>query len=192
MIICYFGDSITLGFGDPSGLGWPGRVSGKIANLGVEVTHYNLGVRKDVSPLLAKRWKGEAELRKIGGMECKLIFSFGTADVMNGIEPADTLAAAEAILSEAKEMGDVLLVGPTPVTDAEKSRKIGILSELLAGLCKKLDIPFVPVVDGMLASPLYVESLKDGDNVHPPLPGYAVLADFILQSEPARDFFGLE
>lgn len=192
MIICYFGDSITLGYGDPSGLGWPGRVSGRLAGLGVDVTHYNLGVRKNTSSLLAKRWKREAAPRLIPDMEHKLVFSFGVADVFNDVAPADSLAAAETMLSEAKAAGEVLLVGPSPVTDAERTGKIGSLSGELAQLCAKLGVPFVPVVDGMLASPLYVESLRDGDNIHPTLPGYAALAEHILQSEPARDFFGLE
>lgn len=192
MVITYFGDSITLGYGDPSGLGWPGRISGRLANLGVDVTHYNMGVRKDASPLLAKRWKGEAELRKLSGLDCKLVFSFGVADVFNDVPLADSLAAAESILTEASEMGEVLMVGPTPVTDEDKTAKISALSEAFGELCSKLGVPYVRVVDGMLASPLYLESLKDGDTVHPTLPGYAMLADFLLQSEPVRDFFGLE
>lgn len=192
MIICYFGDSITLGYGDPSGLGWAGRVSGKLATLGVDVTHYNLGVRKDAAPLLAKRWRDEAELRALPGMDFKLVFSFGVADTLNGYPLSETRSAAADMLAGAKQMGEVLLVGPTPVTDEEATRKIGTLSDELASLCAELNVPFVPTVDAMLGSPLYVESLKDRDNIHPALPGYAALAEHILQSEPTREFFGLE
>lgn len=192
MIICYFGDSITLGYGDPSGLGWPGRISGKVAGLGVDVTHYNLGVRKDAGPVLAQRWKAEAEPRKLDGMDFKLVFSMGAADVLTCTATEDSLAAAKAILTEAKGMGDVLMVGPTPVSDADSNGKIAALSEQYESLCAELDIPFVPVIDGMLPSPVYGQALKAGDGIHPALPGYAVLAEHILQSEPAREFFGLE
>lgn len=192
MIICYFGDSLTAGYGDPSGLGWAGRISGKLATMGVDVTHYNLGVRKDAGPLVARRWKGEAELRKMKGLEFKLVFSFGVADTVNKYTLADTREAARAILTEAKEMGEVLVVGPTPVTDSETTRKIGTISDELAAICAELEVPFVPTVDAMQASPLYLDALKDGDNIHPTLPGYAALAAHILQSEPTREFFGLE
>lgn len=192
MIICYFGDSLTAGYGDPSGLGWAGRVSGKLANLGVDVTHYNLGVRKDAGPLVAKRWKAEAGLRKMPGVEFKLVFSFGVADTVNDYALADTRDAARAILTEAKTMGDVLMIGPTPVTDPETTRKVGTVSDELAAICAELEIPFVPTVDAMLSSPLYLDALRDGDNIHPTLPGYAALAAHILQSEPTREFFGLE
>ena len=107
MIICYFGDSLTLGYGDPSGLGWPGRVSGKLAALGVDITSYNLGVRKNSAPELAKRWKRELESRILSGLDIMLVFSFGVADVFTETELAETMAAAESILAEAKEFGEI-------------------------------------------------------------------------------------
>ncbi|QGY40176.1 G-D-S-L family lipolytic protein [Pseudodesulfovibrio cashew] len=192
MIICYFGDSLTLGYGDPSGLGWPGRVSGKLASLGVDVTSYNLGVRQDATTRMAKRWKAEAEPRRMPSREYKLVFSFGVADQSNKVAPADSLAAAEAMLTEAMDMGEVLLVGPPPVSNPETTRRIGTLSEQFAGLCERLGLPYVPVIDAMLAHPVYGKALEDGDGAHPSALGYAVLAECILESEPARDFFGLE
>lgn len=192
MIICYFGDSITLGYGDPSGLGWPGRVSGTLSTLGVDVTSYNLGVRKNTSTLLRDRWQAEAEPRIIKGMDLKLIFSFGVADIINGVTMSDTLAAAETILTQANKLGDVLVVGPTPVSDNAKTDAINDISGKLAGLCGSQKIPFVPVIDAIRESTVYEQALKDGDSIHPTAIGYAALAEHILQSEPARDFFGLE
>lgn len=192
MIICYFGDSITLGYGDPSGLGWPGRISGTLSTLGVDVTSYNLGVRKDASTVLQHRWRKEAELRRMDGMDFKLVFSFGAADILTGQTTEDTLEAAEAIQTEAKTMGDVLVVGPTPVADEAKSKAIGELSAKLAKLCKHERIPFVPSHQIVSKSETYQRALADGDSVHPTAMGYAALAQYILQTEPARDFFGLE
>lgn len=192
MIICYFGDSITLGYGDPSGLGWPGRVSGRLATLGVDVTSYNLGVRKDASTVLVNRWQQEAELRKMDGMDHKLVFSFGVADVLTGQSMEESLAAAEDILTKARTMGDVLLIGPTPVSEDAKSEAIEALSSKLSGLCERLDVPFLPVIEAMRESDTYRQALEAGDTIHPALPGYAVLADCILQSETTRDFFGIE
>lgn len=192
MILCYFGDSITTGYGDPSGLGWAGRISGKLAAMDMDVTHYNLGVRKNSSPIIAKRWKAEAEMRRIEGQDFKQIFSFGTADVLNDVTTEESLAAAESILSEAKALGDVLFVGPTPVSDEASSEKIAALSKEFENLCEKLGVRYIPLVDGLMVSPVYGQALKDGDNIHPSLMGYAALAQYILQSKTARDFFGFE
>jgi len=192
MIICYFGDSITLGYGDPSGLGWPGRLSGTLSTLGVDVTSYNLGVRKDASTVLRNRWRAEAELRTMDGVDFKLIFSFGAADVLTGQSPEDSLAAAESMLTEAKTMGDVLMVGPTPAGDARQSAAIGELSARISELCKKREIRFVATHEAMTGSEDYVRALAEGDTIHPTAPGYAALARHIMQTEPARDFFGLE
>ncbi len=192
MIICYFGDSLTLGYGDPAGLSWPGRVSGTLHTLGVDVTSYNLGIRKETTLMLADRWKQEAALRQIKGMESKLIFSFGVADVVNNVADADSLAAAKAILTEAGTMGDVLLIGPTPMADETKCGKVAALSGQLGTLCETLSVPFLPVIDAMRDDPVYAQALTDGDSVHPTAPGYAALARYILQSEEVRDFFGLE
>ena len=192
MVICYFGDSLTLGYGDPSGLGWPGRVSGKLTTLGADVTCYNLGVRKDTTLALGDRWQKEAELRLLPDMEHKLVFSFGVADVMNGVDPDDTMAAAETILTQAKTFGEVLLVGPTPVGENRQTDAVAELSGRLEELCETLDVPFVPAMRPMQESGVYQQALKDGDSIHPSAIGYAALAEYILQSETARKFFGLE
>ncbi|BDQ35124.1 GDSL-type esterase/lipase family protein [Pseudodesulfovibrio portus] len=192
MVICFFGDSLTLGFGDPSGLGWPGRVTGQLITLGADVTGYNLGIRKDIAAKLSDRWQREAELRLLPGMEHKLVFSLGVADVMNEVPADDTLAVAETILTQAKTFGEVLLVGPTPVGNNRQTDAIADLSDRLAELCETLDVPFVAVMDPMRKSGIYQQALKDGDSIHPSAMGYAALAECVLQSITARKYFGLD
>ncbi len=192
MVICYFGDSLTLGYGDEAGLGWPGRLSKSLKEKGQDVTSYNLGVRKDTSSQLQHRWKMEAMLRRMPDQPFKMVFSFGVADVFNGLSPEESLTGAVAVLSQAKAMGDVLVVGPTPVNDREKREEITTLSRMIAGLCKRLEIPFVPTIDAMHRSFVYGTALNDGDGVHPAASGYAELAEHILKFNTAREFFGLE
>lgn len=192
MIICYFGDSLTLGFGDEAGLGWPGRVSNSLMEKGKQVTSYNLGVRKDTSMQMQYRWQNEAKQRLLPGNEFKLVFSFGVADIANGVPGEQTLAAGVAMLTQAKAMGDVMVVGPTPINDEAKRAEITMMSRMLAGLCKRVDIPFIPTIDAMHRSFVYGQALNDGDGVHPTASGYADLADHILKFSTAREFFGLE
>ncbi|BCS90073.1 GDSL-type esterase/lipase family protein [Pseudodesulfovibrio sediminis] len=192
MIICYFGDSLTLGYGDPAGLGWAGRISGTLSTLGVDVTSYNLGIRKNTSTALLDRFEAEASRRKIEDTGFKFVFSFGVADVVHAQTTENSVAAAKAILTKAQGMGDVLMIGPSPTTNEEKNGMINTLSNALAELCTDLAVPFVPVFDAMLHSPTYQRALADNDGTHPAAMGYADLARHIMQSEPARDFFGLE
>ena len=192
MIICYFGDSLTLGYGDPAGLGWPGRVSGALTTGGDDVTSYNLGVRQDTTPRIAARWKAEAGLRTIRGMDFKLVFSFGVADMANDVAEADTLEAARAMLTEAMAMGDVLVVGPPPVLDEAKCNRVAELSEAIEALCEDLAVPFIPTLIPMLDDPIYPVALADGDSVHPTASGYAALARHILNTKQANEFFGLK
>jgi len=192
MIICYIGDSLTLGYGDPAGLGWPGRISGALRTGDADITSYNLGVRRDTTPKMAARWKSEAAPRQIPGVPCKLVFSFGVADLVNKVSETETLVAAEAMLAEAKAMGDVLVIGPSPVLDEPLCARVAYLSPAIGGLCKKLGVPFVPMLDVLLADPVFTQALADGDDVHPTAPGYAAMARHLLASPALRGFFGLE
>jgi len=192
MVLCFIGDSLTLGFGDESGLGWPGRITLDLSRKGLDITSYNLGVRKDTSPRMQHRWKSEAMLRSLPDVPLKLVFSFGVADVHNNVGSEESMAAGVAMIMQAKAMGDVMLVGPTPVNDQNKREEIVALSHMLESMCKRLAVPFVPTVDAMHRSFVYGQALNDGDGVHPTAAGYADLADHILKSSKAREFFGLK
>ncbi len=47
--ICFIGDSITNGYGDPEYRGWPAFLSAAARRGGSDITAYNLGVRGDTS-----------------------------------------------------------------------------------------------------------------------------------------------
>jgi lysophospholipase L1-like esterase len=53
-IFC-FGDSITLGYNDSAGLGWPGRLCQGLMQGDRPVAAYNLGVNGDTSLDIARR-----------------------------------------------------------------------------------------------------------------------------------------
>jgi lysophospholipase L1-like esterase len=192
MIICYFGDSLTLGVGDETGLGWPGRLTQAQREHGLDITAYNLGVRKDASVRMQHRWRPEAMLRKMEGVPFKLVFSFGVADVFNDVGVEETMGAAVAMLARAKAEAEVLVIGPTPVNDLEKREKIIEISRVLDSMCRRLDIPFVSMAEAMHRSFAYGLSLNEGDGAHPTASGYADLAEHILKNTKARTFLGLE
>src|SRR5262245_46811519 len=77
MRICFIGDSLVAGTGDPEYLGWAGRISAAARRRGHDVTCYNLGIRGNTSAQILARWRSEAEARFVEGQDCRLIFSFG-------------------------------------------------------------------------------------------------------------------
>lgn len=192
MIVCFFGDSLTLGYGDEAGLGWPGRITAALRAGNIDATGYNLGIRKDTTLRVQERWRAAALIRRMDGVPFKLTFSLGVADIMNAVPAADSAAAASDILIRAKELGDVLFVGPTPVLDEAKCAAIADRSTRFQDLCNEQGIPFIETIDAMRTSPVYMQALKDGDAVHPTANGYAALSEHITHNEAARAFFGLE
>ena len=192
MVICFFGDSLTLGYGDSTGLGWPGRIAARLAASGTNATAYNLGVRKDSSVQMQHRWRKEAAVRRLEGEPMKLVFNFGVADVFNNVPAEMTMAAGVSMLTQARELGDTLLVGPLPVNDPDKLDRITSLSNVLEALAGRIGVPFLPVAKPMHFSFVYGQALNDGDGIHPVASGYAELADHLLAAPVMRTFLGLE
>ena len=63
MRICFIGDSFVNGTGDDACLGWAGRLCRDARAAGREVTYYNLGVRRNTSADIARRWRAEKRRR---------------------------------------------------------------------------------------------------------------------------------
>ncbi len=61
--ICFIGDSFVNGTGDPTCLGWTGRICAAAIARGHDVTHYNLGIRRQTSTDIQARWQEEVSLR---------------------------------------------------------------------------------------------------------------------------------
>ena len=181
----FFGDSLTLGAGDRQGLGWVGRLSVSARAQGQDLTAYNLGVRRETSADIARRWEGEASARLPATSGRLLVFSFGTNDCLEEdgqrrVPHDRSLATARALLSSAVSFAPVLMIGPPPAADASENLRIGALSRGLASLCAQLDISFLELFAPLRAAGDWMSSLADG--YHPGEAGYALAACIIEAS----------
>jgi lysophospholipase L1-like esterase len=61
--ICFIGDSFVNGTGDPTCLGWTGRICAAASDRGHDLTYYNLGIRRQTSADIQARWQQEVSLR---------------------------------------------------------------------------------------------------------------------------------
>ena len=182
--VCFLGESYVNGTGDPECLGWAGRVCRAAVRRGHDVTCYNLGIRRETTAELRARWRQEAERRQAAATDCRVVFSFGVNDtaVERGqvrVPPAASLEHARAMLAEARDHYPVLLVGPPPVADAAHTARIARLSEQLAAVAARLDVPYLEVCAPLRASRTWMREVRAGDGAHPGAAGYAALARLV-------------
>ncbi len=182
--VCFFGDSLTAGVGDPTGAGWVGPVSTAARARGVDLTAYGLGVRRDTSVDIARRWLGEARLRHRDGDRYGVVFACGTNDVVEQggrrrVARERSLALLGDVLDDAHVAGwSALVVGPPPAQDPRTSARAADLAAGMAGVCAGRDMPFVD--PGVLAGdPVWTAEVAAGDAFHPSTAGYARLAAVI-------------
>jgi lysophospholipase L1-like esterase len=184
--VCFIGDSFVNGTGDDNCLGWVGRVCATSRQRGVDVTCYNLGIRRDTSAGIRARWKREAGCRLLPEHDGRLVFSFGANDCCltddgSRVRVAHdaALANARAILAEARAWLPTLMVGPIAVGDAEADARIAALSAEFAPLCAGLKVPFLEVFPLAAGSETWKREVAAGDGAHPNGGGYGIIADAV-------------
>ena len=184
----FFGDSFVAGVGDPTGLGWVTRVVSAAFSAGLPLTAYNLGVRRDTSVAVAKRWRQEAEPRLFPGAAHRLIISFGTNDTVveqgqRRVEACRSKDALEAILEGAASVDlPTLVVGPPPVADERHNERLVDLSALFAEVCETHGTPFFEVLTALRASMTWRSEVEAGDGAHPAQSSYESLAGLVLDA----------
>ncbi|MCC5642010.1 GDSL-type esterase/lipase family protein [Nostoc sp. CHAB 5824] len=197
--ICFVGDSFVNGTGDQECLGWTGRVCANANKKGYDITYYNLGIRRDTSTDIAKRWLQEVSLRLPKEYDGRVVFSFGLNDttVENGktrVDLADSLKNAREILSKAKLLYPVLMVGPAPYAEKEdpqrKQRTIN-LSKQYGLICNELNVPYLDVFPILEKFNIWINEAKANDGVHPRAGGYAEFAQIVENWDAWLNWFNL-
>jgi acyl-CoA thioesterase-1 len=192
MRICFFGDSFVNGTGDPTGLGWVGRVAAAAQRRGHDLTAYNLGIRRDTSADVAQRWQEEARRRLPPEFDGRLVFSFGANDcvVENGaprVTPDRALDNARSMLEAAKRGHPTLMLGPPPLPLLDGAdRRIAALSQDFARLTAEIAIPYLELWTPLAATTLWRLDVAAGDGAHPGAAGYALIAGLVAGWPPWR------
>jgi lysophospholipase L1-like esterase len=186
--MCFFGDSFVNGTHDEAYLGWPGRLSAQLRSIGLELTTYNLGIRRDTSRDIAARWRDEAARRLPERCDGRLVFSFGVNDCVEEagvcrVPAAESLGHAERIFAAATSWKPTLVLGP-PAMSWERqdtiNQRIRVLSDGQQALCARLGIPFIDLFTVLAAAPEWGREIAAGDGVHPGHAGYERMAAIVL------------
>lgn len=196
--LCFVGDSFVNGTGDRQYLGWTGRLCAATAQRGYDLTHYNLGVRRETSLQIEQRWQSEVAARLADSRDCRVIFSFGVNDTTHEVLGTEeqrrvpweaTRDCTERLLWQAKDTYPVLMVGPPPIADEAQNQRIEDLSDMLAAVCRTLDVPYLDIYRKLSQSPLWRQEVTAGDGAHPNAAGYAILADLVFQWSAWQGWF---
>jgi acyl-CoA thioesterase-1 len=184
--ICFLGDSFVNGAYDETVLGWAGRLCAAAARMGSPVTYYNLGVRRNTSRDILLRWEQECALRLPDTYDCRLVLSCGVNDTVMGgqhrrISVEESCANVREILSRAKKY-NVIMVGPTPITDDEHNRRVGDISLAFAREALALGTPFVDLFSRLASDQDYRREVASNEGLHPRSTGYAKIAAIIGSS----------
>ncbi|MBC1237445.1 MULTISPECIES: GDSL-type esterase/lipase family protein [Nostoc] len=185
--ICFIGDSFVNGTGDPECLGWTGRVCANANKKGYDITYYNLGIRRDTSSDIAKRWLQEVSLRLPKEYDARVVFSFGLNDTTpeNGktrVDLADSLKNAQEILNKAQQLYPVLMIGPAPYVereDLERRQRNRDLTQNLALICQELNVPYLDVFPILEKSNIWINEARANDGAHPRVGGYTEFAKIV-------------
>jgi len=182
MRICFIGDSYVVGAGDPTMLGWAGRVAAAVASAGLPLTYYNLGVRGHTGPDIAARVRAEVQPRLDPADDPRLVVSFGANDTVEvdgkrRATLADSLAALECIRTSID--APVLVVGPPAVDDDAQNRRLAELDAALHESADHAGVPYVDLLTSTSSSQLWRREIASSDGYHPGAQGYEHLARII-------------
>ena len=186
--LCVFGDSFTAAVGDPGGAGWVGPVLVAARQAGHALTVYNLGVRRDTSLDVARRWQAEARCRLKDGDGYGVVFAFGANDVdLYRDCPRVPLPRSLLVLGEVLDQAQAaswpaLVVGPPPGLDGGASGRVAELAAGMAAVCLGRTVPFIDLTAGLAGDPVWERELAAGDGFHPSAAGYRRMAGLV---EPA-------
>lgn len=184
MRICFVGDSFVNGTGDRECLGWTGRIVAAASQNQHDITYYNLGVRRETSTDIKRRWRAEVSCRLPPECDGRVVFSFGANDttVENGkvrVKLEDSIQNSRQILQEANDLFPVLMVSSPPLADDEQNVRIARLSRELALVCAELNIPYLDVFTPLQRSQTWMNEAAAYDGAHPRTGGYVELANLV-------------
>lgn len=172
--IVAFGDSLTAGYNLASDEAFPARLERALMAAGLDVEVRNGGVSGDTSAGALARldWAVPAEADAV-------IVEFGANDALRGVDPVETRANLDSLISTLRARNqDVLVAGMLAPPNMGREYETAF-NEIFPALAQSHDAVFYPFfLDGVAAQ----RRLNQGDGMHPTAAGVDVIVERILPS----------
>jgi acyl-CoA thioesterase I len=187
LCVLFFGDSFVAGAGDEEALGWVGRVAASAWEADLPLTSYNLGVRGENSADVGKRLSAEAPARLIPAADNRIVIAVGANDVdadeserpLTEQQSVDNLSS---ILDDADRLqASVMVIGPGPARDQGHDEASRSLSRAFASLCERRGVPYIDLLDALLADDAWNAGAERRDGTHSDAGGYASYARILIE-----------
>jgi acyl-CoA thioesterase I len=187
LCVLFFGDSFVAGAGDEEGLGWVGRVAAAGWDADLPLTAYNLGVRGEDSTEVAKRLAPEVAPRLIPDADNRIVIAVGANDVdaddserpLTEQQSVDNLSS---ILDDADRLhASAMVIGPGPARDQGHDDASRSLSRAFASLCERRGVPYIDLLDALLADEAWNAGAERRDGIHSDAGGYASFARILIE-----------
>lgn len=174
-LILAFGDSLTAGYGLAPAQAFPNRLEAALRASGVPARVHNGGVSGDTTA--AGRARLNWLLRGLKAKPDLAIVELGANDMLRGLQPAQTRANLDAILSELRRRRiPVLLAGMRAAPNLGRPYA-ATFEPIFPALARKYDARLYPFfLDGVAGNP----ALLQGDGMHPNPRGVAIIVRRIL------------
>lgn len=176
--ILAFGDSLTAGYELPAGQSFADQLQAALKAKGYDATVIQGGVSGDTST------GGKARLDWVlaGARADHVIVELGANDALRGIDPGQTEANLDAILTDLQtKKVKILLAGmlAPPNLGADYQKRF---NPIYPALAKKHDVPLYPFfLEGVAAHP----DLQLSDGMHPTVQGVGMMVKNILPAVTA-------
>jgi acyl-CoA thioesterase-1 len=172
--IVAFGDSLTAGFGLPASLSYPSLLQKRLDAEGYQYEVVNAGISGDTSAGGVRRidWAMDGDVRVV-------VLELGANDILRGQPIEQMKKNLSQIIGRAKTRGaQVLLAGMEAPTDSGPEYRRAV-HEAFPQLARDHKIPLIPF---FLAGVAGLESMNQGDGIHPNQKGEEIVTENVLNS----------
>lgn len=174
-LVLAFGDSLTAGYGLPQDQSYPARLEAVLQASGADVRIQNAGVSGDTTT--GGKARLDWVLKSLPKKPDLVIMALGANDALRGVDPAQTRANIDDMLSLLRAQDIPVLVAGMAAPRNLGTTYTQAFDSIFPDLAAKYDLPLYPfLLDGVVLDP----DLNQSDGIHPNERGVAIIVERIL------------
>jgi acyl-CoA thioesterase-1 len=177
-VILAFGDSLTAGYGVPSGSGYPDLLQRKLDGLGYKYHVVGMGISGDTTS------GGRARIRyALAAKPAIVILELGANDGLRGLPVTQMQMNLEEMIKEFQRAGAKVILAGMTLPRNYTAAYVKTFEDVFRDLAKKYNLPLIPFfLDGVAGNPQYTLE----DLIHPNAQGYVLVTDIVMKTlQPA-------